>query len=130
MQTGPGEKASDTMTSIAADREPIVIAELSSPLGTLVAGATRDGVCLLEFAGLHRIDDHFRTLRPRLGAIVVRGDHTHLARLREELDGYFAGTVTAFTTPLVMTGTPFEERVWWALRRGPCGETRSYGVPA
>src|SRR5439155_810599 len=45
----------------------------------------------------------------------------------EAAPGYVAGTVTAFTTPLVMTGTPFEERVWSALRRVPYGETTSYG---
>jgi AraC family transcriptional regulator of adaptative response/methylated-DNA-[protein]-cysteine methyltransferase len=119
----------NAMTSDAPDHEPIVTTELQSPLGTLVAGATRDGVCLLEFAGPQRIDDHFKIVRPR-GAVVVRGENDHLARLRDELHAYFAGTLTAFTTPLVTTGTPFEERVWAALRTVPYGVTTSYGEVA
>ena len=46
--------------------------------------------------------------------------------LRRELDEYFAGTRKAFDVPLVAPGTPFEERVWQALRAIPYGETRSY----
>ena len=54
----------------------------------------------------------------------------HVAQLRGELRAYFAGTLTAFTTPLVTTGTPFEERVWAALRTVPYGATTSYGEVA
>jgi AraC family transcriptional regulator of adaptative response/methylated-DNA-[protein]-cysteine methyltransferase len=105
----------------------IVTTEVESPLGTLVAGATDGGICLLEFAGGRRVEEHCAILGARWSAAVVRGDNHHLARLRAELGGYFAGKLTAFTGPLVMCGTPFEERVWTALCGIPYGATASYG---
>ena len=115
------------MTAVTIGHDPIVTTELPSPLGSLVAGATRDGICLLEFAGRQRIDEHFNALRPRLRPGVVQGDNDHLARLRDQIHAYFAGSLTVFTVPLVMTGTPFEERVWTALLGVPYGKTTSYG---
>ncbi len=53
---------------------------------------------------------------------------TPLLRLAEEqLLSYFAGERRAFDLPLCMQGTPFQMRVWQALREIPYGETRSYG---
>ena len=51
-----------------------------------------------------------------------------VARLADELDRYFAGTLTSFTVPLdLRDGTPFQRSVWEELTRIPYGETRSYG---
>ena len=44
----------------------------------------------------------------------------------QQLDEYFAGTRTAFSLPLELHGTPFQEKVWEALRHIPYGETRTY----
>ena len=43
-----------------------------------------------------------------------------------QLDEYFAGTRTAFDFPCAPQGTPFQRKVWAALREIPYGETRSY----
>ena len=43
-----------------------------------------------------------------------------------QLDEYFAGTRTEFAFPYRLHGTPFQEKVWEALRQIPYGETRSY----
>lgn len=37
------------------------------------------------------------------------------------------GQRQAFDLPLRMQGTPFQQKVWAALREIPYGETRSYG---
>lgn len=44
-----------------------------------------------------------------------------------QLDAYFAGKLTEFDLPLDPAGTPFQHRVWAALREIPFGETTSYG---
>jgi O-6-methylguanine DNA methyltransferase len=49
-----------------------------------------------------------------------------LARVRGDLDAYFAGTLRTFELPLLMSGTPFQRRVWQALLDIPYGETWSY----
>ena len=43
-----------------------------------------------------------------------------------QLDEYFAGKRKAFDFPYKLHGTPFQEKVWAALREIPYGETRSY----
>jgi methylated-DNA-[protein]-cysteine S-methyltransferase len=45
----------------------------------------------------------------------------------EQLAQYFAGERHEFALPLELAGTPFQQRVWEALRTIPYGETRSYG---
>ena len=39
---------------------------------------------------------------------------------------YFEGRLREFDLPIEMEGTPFQQRVWAALRQIPYGETRSY----
>ena len=43
------------------------------------------------------------------------------------LDIYFSGREPDFLPPLRARGTPFQERVWAALRAIPYGKTRTYG---
>ena len=49
------------------------------------------------------------------------------AELREQLAAYFAGRRQDFDIPLKTVGSPFQRRVWDALREIPYGETQSYG---
>lgn len=44
-----------------------------------------------------------------------------------ELQQYFAGTLRDFTVPLVLRGTPFQQRVWQIVRTIPYGSTITYG---
>jgi len=43
-----------------------------------------------------------------------------------QLRQYFEGTRTSFDLPLAPQGTPFQQKVWAALRDIPYGQTRSY----
>ena len=43
------------------------------------------------------------------------------------LQSYFAGAGGAFTLPLKLAGTPFQQRVWAALQAIPYGQTVTYG---
>jgi methylated-DNA-[protein]-cysteine S-methyltransferase len=54
-------------------------------------------------------------------------DDSAFGEVREQLSAYFSGTLTEFDLPLAMVGTPFQQRVWTALRDIPYGETISYG---
>ncbi len=50
-----------------------------------------------------------------------------LVEARRQLEAYFAGTLTRFDLPLAPAGSPFEQRVWAAMRQIPHGQTRRYG---
>jgi AraC family transcriptional regulator, regulatory protein of adaptative response / methylated-DNA-[protein]-cysteine methyltransferase len=104
----------------------IVVGWVESPLGPLLTGATRDGVCLLEFTDRRKLETQIETMKRRFKCAVVPGDNAYLEQLRHELDAYFAGQLTSFTVPLVAPGTPFQEKVWSALLQIPYGQTLSY----
>jgi AraC family transcriptional regulator of adaptative response/methylated-DNA-[protein]-cysteine methyltransferase len=103
----------------------VTVSWLESPVGPLVAGATDSGVCLLEFSDRRMLETQLASVRQRLGP-VLPGMHPLLEQLRSELAEYFAGTRREFTVPLVYPGTPFQVKVWDALRLIPYGETYSY----
>jgi AraC family transcriptional regulator, regulatory protein of adaptative response / methylated-DNA-[protein]-cysteine methyltransferase len=104
----------------------IMTALIESPVGPLLAGATEQGICLLEFTDRRMIEAQLATVGKRLGKALVPGEHPLLARLKAELAEYFAGVRRDFTVPLVAPGTGFQESVWAELRRIPYGTTISY----
>jgi len=108
------------------DTACVMTAAIETPLGTMIAGATDEGLCLLEFTDRRMLEAQIKRLGTLLRQPLVPGDHAYLTQARDELARYFAGALTAFTVPLVFRGTPFEERVWRELVRIPYGDTCSY----
>ena len=108
------------------DKDCIVTAWIESPLGPLVAGATGEGVCLLEFTDRRMLEAQLETVSKRFNTAIVPGENDHLVQLKDELSQYFAGTLKHFTMPLIYPGSPFQQRVWGALLKIPYGETTSY----
>lgn len=108
---------------------PVVLERFVSPLGPMVAGATADAVCLLEFADRKALASELSLLGRELGPLAP-GTNALIARLRAELDEYFAGSRREFTVPLATPGTPFQQEAWRALREIPHGATRSYAEQA
>jgi methylated-DNA-[protein]-cysteine S-methyltransferase len=53
-----------------------------------------------------------------------RGEESEAVR---QLKAYFSGARRTFDLPLETGGTPFQKRIWAALRAIPFGETRTYG---
>lgn len=106
--------------------ECVFLSWLRSPLGPLVAGATAEGVCLLEFTDRRMLEAEFASLRKLLDAPVVPGPHEHLDTLQSELAKYFARSLQTFSVPLVYPGSAFQRRVWERLLAILYGETRSY----
>jgi len=104
----------------------IISAMLESPLGPLLAGATDEGLCLVEFTDRRMLERNMETICRRFRCAVVPGEHKWLTQLRRELAGYFAGERREFTVPLVSRGTAFQEKVWRELRLISYGETISY----
>ena len=59
-----------------------------------------------------------------------RRDDRAFAEARAQLHQYFGGTRTTFQLSVAPRGTPFQLRVWEALRHIPYGTTASYGEVA
>ena len=98
--------------------EALRYATLDSPLGPVLVAADAAGLCRISFqAGT-------RPVQPVAGWV---RDDAALADALTQLRAYFAGRLQRFELPLSARGTPFQERVWQALRGIPYGRTISYG---
>jgi methylated-DNA-[protein]-cysteine S-methyltransferase len=133
---------------------------IKTPLGEMLALASDEGLCALEFTGPRIPKSEVRSQKPEAGPKVrfqssdvatgdrltrldarlsrwfppheiVDGDPRVIARTRKWLASYFAGmSPAAPDIPLDMRGADFEKRVWAALRAIPPGQTTSYGAIA
>jgi methylated-DNA-[protein]-cysteine S-methyltransferase len=90
---------------------------LPSPIGPLRATAEDD-----QLIGLS-------TDAPAAsGTHIERNDDNALfRRLHAQLESYWKGQAVVFDVPIALRGTPFQTRVWNALRDIPYGHTISYG---
>ena len=91
--------------------------QLETPIGPLTVTATKKAVTAIRFG----------TQVPEGSARCTAAEATPLLRkAAEEIGDYFAGSRRRFTLPLAPEGTPFQQKVWEALRNIPYGETRTY----
>ena len=105
---------------------PTTFSRFPSPLGELILTASDTAITGIYFPTLDHIP------QDRAGWLEDDGSgHGHtgalLARARQQLTEYFGGSRTGFDLPLDPIGTPFQRRVWQALRTIPYGTTTSYG---
>jgi AraC family transcriptional regulator of adaptative response/methylated-DNA-[protein]-cysteine methyltransferase len=99
---------------------------IETPLGEMIAGATDEGVCLLEFSDRRMLPTEYKDLTRLLKTTLEDGESKHLMTLRKQLKEYFNGRRKEFTIPLVTPGTEFQQAVWKELQNIPFGSTRSY----
>jgi AraC family transcriptional regulator of adaptative response/methylated-DNA-[protein]-cysteine methyltransferase len=104
----------------------IATQSLETPVGSLVAGALSQGICLLDYSDRYTPEQIGAMLHRRFGQPVLATTSPLLERLRDELSRYFASMLTVFTVPLLPSGTLFQQRVWAELQCIPYGETISY----
>lgn len=102
-------------------------AQISTPLGHMIAIASENTLLLLEFADCKILDRKIKHLKQSAPLFtIIPGKPSPITCIEGELKAWFSGDITVFTTPLAIRGTPFQEEVWNALCTIPYGETRSY----
>jgi AraC family transcriptional regulator of adaptative response/methylated-DNA-[protein]-cysteine methyltransferase len=112
------------------DATAVILTRLLTPLGPMIAGATDEGLCLLEFLDRRMLEEQLKRVARLLPGPLTPGRHVLLDRTGDELRRYFAGELREFTVPLAAPGSEFQRRVWDGLRRIPYGATRSYAEQA
>ena len=104
----------------------LILDRLASPVGEVLLVVDAGGaVRALDF---HDYEDRLRRLlRLHYGAVVLTEGRAP-AVVRQAVQDYFTGDLSAFDRVRVETGgTVFQRAVWRALRDIPAGETRTYG---
>ncbi len=100
--------------------------KIETPLGVMIAGATDEGVCLLEFSDRRMLNTEYKDLAKYFKTTIQEGENKHFKTLREQLKEYFEGLRKEFSVPLVFPGSTFQQTVWKELMNIPYGTTRSY----
>jgi methylated-DNA-[protein]-cysteine S-methyltransferase len=101
---------------------------VETPVGGLTLISQGGRLCMAEFVDCaYRMD---RWLRARLAKVSGElRDGEVPASIVRSFAAYFAGETEVIDTIEVgLSGTPFQNRVWSALRGIPPGETRAYGA--
>jgi len=93
--------------------------EISTSLGQMLLAADAEGLCGVWFLGQR----HF----PNQAENWKNGKSALLSRAQEQIQGYLAGELTAFSIPLNWQGSPFQKAVWGQLLEIPYGGKKSYG---
>ena len=104
----------------------IDIKRIETPLGTMLACATNQGICLLEFTDRKMLETELKSIAEFLNATIIQGNNKHFELLEKQLNEYFEGQRKTFDIPLHTSGTDFQNKVWKALQNIPYGQTKSY----
>lgn len=107
-------------------KQVVDVTRLETPLGPMIACASKEGLCMLEFTDRKMLETEFKEISSRLNANLVMGTNKLFETLKEQLDDYFDGNRKTFDLPLHTPGSPFQQSVWAQLQTIPYGETRSY----
>jgi len=104
----------------------LLVDRLSTPLGPAELVCDEKGVLRL-FGWIDQEDRWWQHLRSQFGEIDLAKTSDPFG-LTSAISAYFRGEVHAIDDlPAASTGTPFQNKVWRALRTIPVGETLSYG---
>jgi methylated-DNA-[protein]-cysteine S-methyltransferase len=112
-----------------ADAEQLVdvaFEQHDSPLGTLLVGATAEGLVRVGLPS-EDTDEILQQLADRISRRVLRAPRGSLTQTRHELDEYFEGTRRGFDVPLDwQLAHGFRREVLRATAEIPYGRTSSY----
>jgi len=120
------KKSTGFSPSQSKHKNVITITRILTPLGPMLAGATDEGICLLEFVDRRMIETQIKRLKKYLHAELVPGNNKYFDELSYQLKEYFDGERKVFDVPLHIPGTEFQLQVWKELQKIPYGITRSY----
>ena len=120
------KKTTGSSPKKSMQKQIVKLTRILTPLGPMLAGATEEGLCLLEFIDRRMLQTQLDRLKKQLNSEIMPGSSVHFSELDNQIKEYFDGKRQKFTIPLVISGTPFQKKVWKILTAIPFGETRSY----
>ena len=104
----------------------INIQYFNSSCGLFVLASFGDKLCLCDWSNNPCAERNKRRIERYLNASFKAETSSVLEEAKRQLDGYFAGNRKAFTIPLHLVGTDFQQQTWNELLNIPYGATTSY----
>jgi AraC family transcriptional regulator of adaptative response/methylated-DNA-[protein]-cysteine methyltransferase len=115
-----------TSPSNSRKKNFIKVTQIKTPLGNMIAGATDDFLCLLEFIDRRMLETQLTKIKKYYNADIVHGKNEILEKVEIELNEYFEKKRKNFDIPLSYEGTDFQKSVWNSLLKIEYGKTASY----
>jgi methylated-DNA-[protein]-cysteine S-methyltransferase len=116
--TTPNNHRSNKIQSWSSGSAASLYTRIDTPIGELLLVGDGDAL-----HGLHMLEGR----RPPTISPVWKRSAVAFEAVEAQLREYFDGRREQFDVPLAMSGSPFQLRVWAALREIPYGQTASYG---
>ena len=104
----------------------IFIKIINTPLGEMIAGATVDGLCLLEFIDRPALAKEKLDLIRLLNANFIEKSTAIIDDTERQVQEYFMGARRQFEIKINAPGSEFQQKIWSILQTIPFAETRSY----
>ena len=108
----------------------LYVDKVNSPLGPLILGCTEQGVCMVEFFTVEKLEKNLTEMMKKRSMNLKFEDSKWLRSLKNELELYFMKELKDFNLPLDPIGTEFQKKVWKILKTIPFGQTMSYSDQA
>lgn len=105
----------------------ICSAQIDTPIGTLIAASTSDGVCVLDFADVPKCEAKLARIKQLSNVDIVDSPNNIIEELKTQLEEYFAGKLKEFTIPIdILYGTKLQRIIWDTLLTIKYGECITY----
>jgi methylated-DNA-[protein]-cysteine S-methyltransferase len=102
---------------------------MDSPVGELLIACSDTALQVLDY--IDYADRMHHLLQRRYGTTYRLTEAHNPLDMRTRMQAYFAGDLTAINDiPVETGGTPFQQRVWSALRTIPAGQVATYSIQA
>lgn len=124
--TGKGMSLSNYRRGGAGMR--IGYSTIASPVGTVLIGATENGVCSVKIGD--RESELVADLRREYPAAEIKADAKPKSEWVRAIAKHLKGDAQPLDLPIDVRATAFQWKVWRELQRIPYGETRAYAEVA
>jgi len=114
LQSGLKDKAKRIKSKVT----PMESIFFKSPVGWIAIRGDKKAIFAVDFLE--------RSPELKTKKIISPGAEKYLLKAARELDEYFCGKRKRFTFRMKSLGTPFQNRVWQALKKIPHGQVVSY----
>ncbi|RMG24225.1 MAG: methylated-DNA--[protein]-cysteine S-methyltransferase [Methanobacteriota archaeon] len=104
----------------------IRIDSIQTPVGLMVVGEFNEKCCLLEYQGRTSLPSILKKKEKLLKSQIIEKRVMLHDQIEKEIIEYFSGKRKNFEIPILLKGSPFQEKVWDTLCTIPYGETMTY----